>query len=144
MTAIRSSNCRAQAEAPLREVEAVANGTADAVIGKPLNERRVNAALQNEIFNQAADGIVYKRGGDSGPQSEAAAQPTSNVVFAAALPDVEVARRVNAPVAGIEAEHDFAQAQTIPAATSFGNFDCIHRSVNSVQSHIIAFRCQCE
>ena len=43
-------------------------------------------------------------------------QPAGDVVLAAALPDLERARGVDAEVARIEPEHDFAEGHAIPAA----------------------------
>ena len=76
----------------------------------------IDAALEDEVFDEAADGVVGERGGDGGAQAEAAAQSAGHVVFAAALPDLELACGVDAGVAGIEAEHDFAEAEAVPAA----------------------------
>ncbi len=70
---------------------------------------------------RAADGIVGERGGDCGSHAEAASQAARDVVFAAALPDLELARGVNSAFAGIEAEHYFAEAKAVPAATGIGN-----------------------
>ena len=47
---------------------------------------------------------------------KAAAQPAGDVVFAAALPDLERAGRVDAAVARVEAQHDFAERDERPAA----------------------------
>ena len=45
----------ADAEAALGEVQAVADGAADAVVVAPLDELRVDAALEDEVFDEAAD-----------------------------------------------------------------------------------------
>ena len=54
-------------------------------------------------------------------QTKTAAQSAGYVVLAAALPDLKLARGLDAALAGIEAEHDFAQAQAVPAASGIGN-----------------------
>ena len=53
--------------------------------------------------------LSHERGDDRGPQPEAPAQPAGDVVLAAALPDPERARGADAPLAGVEAQHDLAQ-----------------------------------
>ena len=86
----------------------------------------IDAALQDEVFDEAADGVVGERGGDGGAQAEAAAQAARHVVFAAALPHLKLARGVDAAFAGIEAEHDFAEAEAVPAAVGIGNRERFH------------------
>ena len=121
VAAIGTSDRGAHAEAALGEVEPVAHGAAYAVEGNPLEQRSVDAALQDQVFDEAAHGVLGKHGGDRGAQAEAAAQPARHVVLAASLPHGELARGVDAAFAGIETQHDFAQAQTIPAALCVGN-----------------------
>ena len=117
VAAVGAAGGGAQAEAALGEVEAVAHGAANAVVRDPSEQGGVDAALQDEVFDEAADGVVGEGGGDGGAQAEAAAEAAGDVVFAAALPDLEVARGVDAAFAGIEAKHDFAEAEAIPAAS---------------------------
>ena len=81
----------ADAEAALGEVQAVADGAADAVVVAPLDELRVDAALEDEVFDEAADLVVRERGDDRGAEAERAAQATGDVVLAAALPGGELA-----------------------------------------------------
>ena len=121
VAAVGAAGRGAHAEAALSKVEAVADGAADAVVRNPADERSIDAALQDEVFDEAADGVVGERGGDGGAQAEAAAQAASHVVFAAALPHLKLARGVDAAFAGIEAKHDFAEAQAVPAALGIGN-----------------------
>ncbi len=126
VAAVGAANGGAHAVAALSKVEAVAHGAAHAVVRNPSDERSIDAALQNEVLDQAADGIVGERSGDGGAQAETAAQAAGHVVFAAALPNLEMARGVDAAFAGIEAKHDFAQAQAVPAAIGIGNREWIH------------------
>ena len=126
VAAVGAAGGGAHAEAALSKVEAVAHGAADAVVRNPADERRIDAALENEVFNEAADGIVGERGGDGGAQAEAAAQAAGDVVFAAALPHLKLARGVDAAFAGIEAKHDFAEAEAVPAAIGIGNRKRFH------------------
>ena len=128
MAAIGTAGGCAHAEAALRKVEAVADGAAHAVIGNPFEQGKIDAALQHEVFDEAADGVVGERGGNGGAEAEATAQAAGHVVFAAAFPNLELARRVNPVVAGIEAQHDFAERKAIPAAGGIGDEDGVHRS----------------
>ena len=122
VAAIRNAHRAAHAEAALGEVESVAHGPADAVEWTPLDERSVHAALQNKIFDQPAHVIVGKRSADRRLQAEAAAQSARDVVFAAAFPDFEFARRAHAAFARIEPEHDFAESNQVVLART-GRFD---------------------
>ena len=93
--------------------EPVAHGAAHAVEGRPLDEFRVHAALQNEILQQPADLVVRKGGGDGGLEAKTAAQAAGDIIFAAAFPDFEFARAADAAFAGIEPEHDFAEGEQV-------------------------------
>ena len=126
MAAVGAAGSGAHAKAALSKVEAVADGAADAVVRNPANKRRIDAALKDEIFNEAADRVIGKRGCNGGIQAEAAAQAASNVVFAAAFPQLKLARGVDAAFTGIEAKHDFAEAQAVPAAFGIGNGKRVH------------------
>src|SRR5687768_6029645 len=72
--AVWYANRAANAESALGEIQTVAHRAAHAVIGPPFDERRIHAALQNEIFNQSADVIVRERGAHCRAHAEAAAQ----------------------------------------------------------------------
>ena len=126
VAAVGTAGGSAHAKAALSKVEAVAHGAADAIVRDPADERGIDAALEDEVLDEAADGVVGERGGDGGAQAEAAAQAAGYVVFAAALPNLELARGVDAHVAGIEAKHDFAQAEAVPAAVGIRNREWIH------------------
>ena len=96
MAAVAAAGGGAHAEAALGEVEAVADGAAHAVVGDPAKQGSIDAALEDEVFNEAAHGVVGECCGDGGAQAEAATKAAGDVVFAAALPDLEMARGVNA------------------------------------------------
>ena len=81
---------------------------------------RVDAALEDQVLEQPPDGVVGERGHDRGAKAEAAPQPAGDVVLAAALGDGERARRRDAPVAGVEAEHHLAQRDEVVAAVLGG------------------------
>ena len=91
---------------------------ADAVVLDPAQVRQIDAPLQHQILDQPADRVVGQRGDDRGAQPEAAAQAARDVVLAAALPRGEAAGGVDAPLAGIEAQHHLAQAHLIETARS--------------------------
>ena len=110
----------ADAEAALGEIEAVADVAADAVEGLPLDEAGIDAALQDEVLDQAADIVLGKSGDHRGALAEAAAEAAGDVVFAAAFPRRELARGADPAVAGIEAEHDFTQRDDVELAGSGG------------------------
>ena len=126
MAAVGTAGGGADSEAAFGEVEAVADIAADAIVLDPFEQGEVDAALEHEVFDKAADGVVGKRGGDGGTQAEAATEAAGDVVFAAALPDLEVAGGVDAGVAGIEAEHDFAKGKAVPAAGGVGDYERVH------------------
>ena len=114
----RSEQPRAgpDAEAAFGEVEPVAHLAPDAVVRKPAEVRLLDAALVDQILDQAADGVVGERGHDRRAQAEAALERAGDVVLAAALADVEAPGRRDAAVAGVEAQHDLAQRDEVPAA----------------------------
>ena len=119
MSAVRNAHRPTDAEAALGEIEPVAHGAADAVILAPFDEIRAHAALHDEVLDEMADLIVDERGADRGFQPEAFAQSSRGVVFAAAFPGGELARRAHAPLAGIEAQHDFTERNLVVVAGGF-------------------------
>ena len=110
----------AHPEPALREVETVAHGLTGAVEGQPRDERGVDAALQDEILEQAADLVVDERGHDRRAQPEAATQAARDVVLAPALPDPERAGGADSPLAGIEAQHDLSERHQVVGALRRG------------------------
>ena len=120
MATVHHAEAGADAEAALEEVDAVAGVAAYAVEGLPVDVGGVDAALEDEVFDEASYGVVDQGGGDGGAEIEAAAETAGDVVLAAALPDAEVARADDAAFAGIEAQHDFAEGEEVPAAVGGG------------------------
>ena len=106
----------AASEAALDEVEPVPHRAPDAVVRHPLDVRHVHAALQHEVLHETPDGVVRERGDRRRLQAEAAPQAAHHVVLAAALPGAELAGGVDAPVAGIEAQHYLAKGRRVPHA----------------------------
>lgn len=113
---IRGSQGRPHAEAALDEVETVAHSSPDAVVGTPHDVALVDATLQDQVLEEAADGVVGECGDDRRAQPEAAAQTSRHVVLAAALGDGERASRRDPTFAGIEAEHHLAERDEVEAA----------------------------
>ncbi len=74
VAAVGDADGAADAEAALGEVEAVADGPADAVVLAPLDEVGGDAALHDEVLDQVADLVVDEGGADGGAQAEALAQ----------------------------------------------------------------------
>ena len=106
----------ADAETPFREVQAVAADAADAIGLAPFDEGRVDTALADEVFHEAADFVVGKSRDGGSPHAEAFAQAAHDVVFTAAFPGTEGTGRTDTAFAGIQAEHDFAQAYGVKTA----------------------------
>jgi len=113
VAAIHHAHATTHAETALQEINAVPGRAAYAVKLLPLHMRLVDTALEHEIFDQTADGIVHKRRYDAGSQAEATPQPARDVVLAATLPDAEVACAGDALLAGIEAQHDLAERNEV-------------------------------
>src|SRR5206468_4185067 len=110
VTAVRASEGGAYAETSLGEIEAVTRATADAVVSNPADPGEVDSALQHEIFDQPADGIVDQRGDDGRAQAEAAAKTTGHVVLATAFPHLKRAGGGHATLSRVEAQHHLAEA----------------------------------
>ena len=122
VTTIGSANRSTHPETALGEVQPVAHAAADSVIGNPFDELGIDASLQNKILEQPAHVVVCKSGANGGLQPEAAPQSAGDIVFAAAFPDFELARRAHTPLAWIEPEHDFPERNQIVLAGT-GRFD---------------------
>src|SRR5215469_4055105 len=109
MAAIGAAESGAYAIAALGEVQAVSDGTADAVVFHPAHQRLVHTSLVNEVLQQLADRVLRKCRGDRGIKTKATLQPARHIVFTATLPDFEVSSCPNAPISRIEAQHDLAE-----------------------------------
>ena len=119
VAAVGASERRAHAEAAFGKVQTVADCAADAVVLHPLNVRLIHTALVDQILDKPTDRIVGKCCHDGGIQTEASLQSARDVVFAAAFPNLERARRVNAPLARIEPQHHLAKADDVPFTVIF-------------------------
>jgi Family of unknown function (DUF6119) len=74
VAAVRDPDRPAYAEAALGEVESIADGAANAVVGHPPDERGVNAAGENQVLEQPPHLVVGERGDHRRAQAEAASQ----------------------------------------------------------------------
>src|SRR5260370_12785261 len=66
VAAIGAAQSRSQAKAALRKIQAVADGPADAVIVHPSDQRRIDAALINQVLEEESYWIFAKAGTDRG------------------------------------------------------------------------------
>ena len=116
MPAVGDADGAADAEAALGEVEPVAHLAPHAVVGDPAEMCPLDAALVDEVVDQPADGVVGERRHDRGAKTEAALEAAGDVVLAAPLPRLERARRLDPPLARVEAQHHLAERDEIEAA----------------------------
>src|SRR5215470_2384597 len=114
-TVVRSGRS-AYAEASFGEVQPVSCGAADAVVLYPAHQGLVYSALIQEVLKQPPRCIISECSHYCHIQSEAALQTASDVVFSSALAHFKCPRGCNPPVARIEAKHNFAQTDQVPAA----------------------------
>src|ERR1700728_1600476 len=119
MAAIRTSDWSAQTEASLGKIQAVADRASHAVEGGPAHIFLTNASLQHQVFDEASNWIVREGRDNRRVHAETAPKPASHVVFASTFPRAKMARRGDAPIAGIEAEHDFAETHQVPHTSGF-------------------------
>jgi hypothetical protein len=116
VSAIGATDSRSNTESSLGKVQAVADSSADSVIRNPTDERGVDPTLEDQVFKKLSNRVFRESGNDGGSQAETSAESACDVVLSAAFPGAEVASSVNALFAGIEAKHDFAEADAVPAA----------------------------
>jgi len=99
----------AHAEAALGEVQPVAHPAPDPVVGHPCDERGVQTAGQDEVFNQAANLVVRQSCDDRGAQPEGSSKAAGDVVLPATLPGPEGPGGTNASLARVQAQHHLTQ-----------------------------------
>ena len=107
-SAARTPNPRSVKFIPLRTVRPTPS------YFDPFHVRLIDAALIDQILNQAADRIVGKSRHDRRVETETSFQSASDIVFAAAFPHLERPRRVYPLIARIEPEHHFAEGNDVP------------------------------
>ena len=71
MSPVRGAFCAPETEAALNKVQSVAAVFADFVKRLPLNQRGINAALHDEVFDKKTDIVLAKRSGNGRFQPEA-------------------------------------------------------------------------
>ena len=113
VSAVDTAFGAADTEAAFGEVDGVADAFAHAVVGDPVDVGGVDAALEDEVFDEAADFVVGEGGQNAGGMAEATAEAAGDVVFAAAFPGGEVAGGANAAFTGVETEEDFTEGEEI-------------------------------
>jgi len=86
-------------------------------------------------LDEAADGVVGKCSRDGGAHAKATSKATGDVVLAAAFPNGELPRGVNAAFAGVETKHDFAEAEAIPATIRIRKQNGFHIRSNETVTH---------
>jgi len=105
--AIGATHSTSDSEPALGEIQSVTDGTANAIIIGPLNERCIHPTLQDEVFQKEPHLILCKGGDHGGTLTEAAAQSPGHVVFTPTLPGTELPGGSDATLSGVEAKHDF-------------------------------------
>src|SRR6266545_6172840 len=108
VAAIGAPDCSAKAVAALGEVEAIPHLATHAVVLAPDDVCLIDAALKDQVFNEAADWVIGERGDYGRLQPEAATQTARYVVLPAALPSLKGSSCVNAPLSRVQPKHHFA------------------------------------
>src|ERR1700754_4936498 len=108
MATIRTTQCRTNAEATFRKVQSISNRAPNAIVRNPPDERLIHSALEDQVLDQASDRIIGKGGYNGCVQTKTALQSPSDVVLTASFVHVELARRPDPAVSGIETQHHFA------------------------------------
>src|SRR5262245_39657909 len=117
MSAIRASTRGPQPESSFGEVEADSRIASDAVEVAPDNMGSIHATLHDEIFDKPAQVVPRQSCHHCRALAPALAHGPRDIVLAAALPDLEVARVTHAAGSWIEAQHHLAQGRAIPSCT---------------------------
>ncbi len=109
----------ADAEAALREVQAVAHRPPDAVVRHPAHERLVHAALADEVLDQPADRRCRRARVTIAVRCpKQRARPRATLYSPPPSQARNRARRGDAALARVEAQHDLAEGDEVPARRS--------------------------
>ncbi len=92
--------------------------------------------MQDAVFDESANRVVGECCCDGGAKSETAAESPGHVVLAAAFPNSELSRGVNAAFARVKTKHDFAEAEAVPAAIRIRNQYGFHIRSNETVTHL--------
>src|SRR5471032_120208 len=99
MATVRTAECCAHAKTLLGEIQPDARIGANAIKFAPDEMRGVHTPLPDEVLHQPTE-VVLRQGGDGcGALTPAFAHGARDIIFAAALPNLEAARIAHAPEA---------------------------------------------
>ena len=115
MPAIRAAQRRADAETSFGKIQSVARPASDAIVFNPANMRLIHAALIDQILHEPADWIISQRCHDRSVHPKATLQTPGDIVFAAAFPNLEIARRRYSTITRIKPQHHLAETHQVPA-----------------------------
>ncbi len=114
--AVRAALTTPDAEAPLREIEAVPAASSNAVGLHPADVAAVHAALQDEILHQMPHLIVGQCRQHRCPKAETLSEGTDHIVLTAPFPDTELPCRTDPVFTGIQSQHHLSQRYRIVSA----------------------------
>ena len=116
---VGASDCAADTESALGEVQTVTAFSSDTVCLHPLDEGSINTALADEVFHQTSDFVIRKCSDDSCLHAEAFTQTADNVVFSAAFPCTEGTCCTDSSFSRVKSQHYFAEAGRIICISAF-------------------------
>src|SRR5215472_4325158 len=82
MPAVRTAERRPDAKTAFGKVQSISSIAANAVVLDPVNQRLIHAALVNEVLKKTADGVIGKGRNNRRVESKAALDATGHVVLA--------------------------------------------------------------
>ena len=110
---VGAADCAPDAEAPLGKIDGVSRASSDSVKVQPADERRVDSALADHVFQKPSHFVVGKRRNDRGLHAEAFPEASCDVVLAAAFPGCKVPRCFDPALARVEPEQDLAHGNLV-------------------------------
>jgi hypothetical protein len=116
MATVRCPYGTAHPESALSEIKPVAHRSPDAVEREPPYKLRVNAPLQDQIFQEPPNLIISESSANSSLKPETATEPPRNIILATTFPNFEFARGAHASLARVEPQHYFAQSDEVVLA----------------------------
>src|SRR5262247_1188403 len=119
MSAVGASSRAPYSESTIDKVQTVSDCASNTVVGHPSDQGLIDAALINQILDEASNGVIRECSHNRRLQTKASLQRPGHVVFAAAFIDIEIASRPDSLVAGIESHHDFTESNEVPPASFF-------------------------
>ena len=122
VASVGTTDRTADAETAFREIESVSDRAPDSVIGNPLDERGIHAALHDEILDKTPDRIVRKRRNHTRTLAETSAETARHIIFAAAFPCGKRPCGMDSSRTGIESEHYLSERENVVLAL-IGCFD---------------------